>query len=164
MESPSTLQRLFEKTAQAARAVAKFIAIFALGIAWAVLVALPWALRAGAVAFWAWGVLAALQAVYRVYESAPGLAEYALLVLPVLGFVTGGYIAWKVSDERRWGVLFGTGGLLWFAAHILEWAWQTRPEAVALAPAVLYVAGSVYLFPRLRFLLRKAYSQISQIS
>ncbi len=155
---------LLEAIREALKTLLVFLAKLVLGAMLLILKALPWALRAGAVAFWAWGVLAALQAVYRVYESAPGLAEYALLVLPVLGFVTGGYIAWKVSDERRWGVLFGTGGLLWFAAHILEWAWQTRPEAVALAPAVLYVAGSVYLFPRLRFLLRKAYSQISQIS
>ncbi len=145
---------LAQKVRQALKDLARFLGYLVLGAIWAVAVVLPWAIKMTSVAVWAWGVLVALNAVYRVYESAPGWAEHVLLALPVLGFVAGGYLAWKVSDARRWGVLTATGLGLWAGARGLEWAWQAAPEAVALAPAVLYLFGSVYTVARLRSLRR----------
>ena len=138
-----------QKVRQALKGLARFLGDLVLGAMYAVLVAIPWALRAGAVAVWAWGTLAAVQAVVTVFRTAPGQAEYALAGLPVLAFVAGGYLAWRIP-RTRWGVLAATGLGLWFGTQALVWAWQIAPEAVALAPAVLWAAGSLYLGFRLR--------------
>ncbi len=149
MESPSTLQRLSEKTARAARAAAKFIAIFALGMAWAVLVALPWALRVGLVLAWflvlLWAMMvwpSYLAPLSPAHAWTVRLMPLALAVLPL------------VSVAKRpkwfWGALALAVAIVYAATAGLRVYWARYAFYIVAALPVTYLALVFYFTFRIR--------------
>jgi len=147
--------RLARRTAQAAKNAAKFIALLALGMAWAVFLLLPWAIRVGLVVAWFFVVLWAMM-VWPSYLAplSPAhvwtvrLMPLALAVLPVA-------VAARVPGFF-WGALALAAGTVFAATWGLERLWPRYAFYVAAAFPLAYLALVFALTLRFRHLsLRK---------
>lgn len=151
------LDGLARSIAEAFRTLLTFLLWLFLGALYIVLRALPWAFRAGSVLVWGLGALWCMRTIVNLYEPAPGWAEYALLIFPVSIFALGGSLSWRI-ERFRWGILLGTGGVLYTAAFALQSLHQTYPLLTALLPAALLFVLYPILMARVRIFTKPFHS------
>lgn len=130
----------------------QFLVILVLGILVAIIYALPWALRIGAIVIWFYGGYRFVIAVGDVYT--PFSPEIPVMILQffVVFVQLGTFILLLLvsgGGELVWGILYFTGGVpLWLALKGIPYAlesWMHADFIFSVLPPALWVMMLIYL-------------------
>ncbi len=148
----SVIVKLFRWLLYALIVLIQFIVIIALGILVAIIYALPWALRIGAIVIWFYGGYRFVIAVGDVYT--PFSPEIPVMILQffVVFVQLGAFVSLLLvsgGGELVWGILYFTGGVpLWLALKGIPDAlesWMHADFIFSVLPPALWVMMLIYL-------------------
>jgi hypothetical protein len=140
----ATISTLFRYLVQALISLFEFLVIVFLGILVAIIYALPWALRIGAIVVWFYGGYRLVIAVDEIY--APFSSEIPVMILQFFVIIVqlSAMIGMLIVNLRlSWGALYFTGGVpLWLAVKGIPDAfanWQHADFMFRVLPPALWV-------------------------
>jgi hypothetical protein len=145
-----TIANLLRYLAQALAILLQFLIIVILGIFVAIIYALPWVLRIGAILIWFYGGYRLVIVVGEIY--APFSPEIPVMILQFFVIIVqlGAMVGLLIVNLRlSWGALYFTGGVpLWLALKVIPAAfenWQSADLFFRVFPAVLWAMMLIYL-------------------
>jgi hypothetical protein len=145
-----TIANLLRYLAQALAILLQFLIIVILGMFVAIIYALPWVLRIGAILIWFYGGYRLVIVVGEIY--APFSPEIPVMILQFFVIIVqlGAMIGLLIVNLRlSWGALYFTGGVpLWLALKVIPAAfenWQSADLFFRVFPAVLWAMMLIYL-------------------
>ena len=140
----SAISSLVRHLEQALTILIEFLIILFLGILVAIIYALPWVLRTGAIVIWFYGGYRLVVAVGEIYT--PFSPEIPVMILQFFVIVVqlGAMLRiWTINLRLSWGVLYFTGGVpLWLALKGIPNAfsnWQSADFIFRILPPALWV-------------------------
>jgi hypothetical protein len=131
----------------------QFLAILFLAILAAILIALPWLLRAASMLIWLAAAFVGIQTIETIYSPTTEFIPLFALKFAVIYLM----VAWVVFALKEriqlWGTLVANGlivssfsyGALWIADH-----WQYANLFFAILPTLIFAVGTFSLAIRLR--------------
>jgi hypothetical protein len=145
----ATIANLFRWLIQALITLIQFLVIVFLGILVAVIYALPWALRIGAILIWFYGAYVFVMKIDEVYASFS--PEFPVMVLQFFVVIVqiGVFLSMLLLNLKLlWGALYFTGGIpLWIALIGIPKAfesWQHADFIFRILPPTLWAMMLIY--------------------
>lgn len=143
------ISNLLKITWKSLKTLAEFLAVLALGLAAALLIIMPWFLRALALIGWLAGTFFIWMTVNDLYEDfTPALPLLALSAVPAI--LSSALVVWLFYQGQQgklwgamtlWGVL---GWLIWRSSFLLM-GWQYGTLIIQVLPAALSAVLMLYI-------------------
>ncbi len=154
----NTITSLQEKAAEALRSFATFFKVLFLGIAVALLYAIPWLLRAAAVVGWLVAGYAGITTVNAIYAPFSPILPVLALQFAVIATMVAWAITMLIFDPKKiWGGLAAGGLVLYGFSYSANWLrihWQYADLFFRVLPSVLFSVMLLFETIRLRLMWR----------
>jgi hypothetical protein len=156
----NTISFLSKKIKDAVRMLSAFFTILALGIAAAILYAIPWLLRAAAVVGWLAAGYVGITTVNAIYSPySPSLPVLALQFAVIAAMVAWTGAMLLVNPEHIWGGLAAGSLALYGFSYFANWLtihWQYADLFFRVLPPALFAAMLLHETIHLRLMRRNA--------
>jgi hypothetical protein len=155
----NTISLLLEKTKDAAKLLVDFFTILILGIAAAILYAIPWLLRAAAVVGWLVAGYVGITTVNAIYSSySPSLPVLALQFAVIAAMVAWAVTMLLVNPKHIWGGLAAGGVVLGGFSMLANWLvihWHYAELFFRILPPALFSVLLIFETVHLRSMRQK---------